>query len=148
MLIGGQGWVAILTDSALTAWIVGRGSTHLGRPVTNGVRESLFAALAHPSGPPYHHFERGRKVVARKAQSAKKPSNGANVGYKAELWRMVDALRVSMEAAKNKLVLLGLIFLKYVCATFQHQHSNLDANVVHRKVVSVVRGLVFAEAVV
>ena len=34
--------------------------------------------------------------------------------YRAELWRMDDALRGSMDAAEYKHVVLGLIFLKYI----------------------------------
>jgi len=36
----------------------------------------------------------------------------ANIGYEAELWRMADALRGSMDAAEYKHVVLGLIFLQ------------------------------------
>ena len=36
---------------------------------------------------------------------------GALVGYEAELWRMADTLRGSMDAAEYKHVALGLIFL-------------------------------------
>ena len=39
--------------------------------------------------------------------------NGALVGYEAELWRMADTLRGSMDAAEYKHVALGLIFLKF-----------------------------------
>ncbi|MEK6613281.1 MAG: type I restriction-modification system subunit M N-terminal domain-containing protein, partial [Candidatus Binatota bacterium] len=46
-----------------------------------------------------------------KKNNQKKTSNGANVGYEAELWRMADALRNNMDAAEYKHVVLGLIFL-------------------------------------
>ena len=36
--------------------------------------------------------------------------SGALTGYEAELWRMADALRGSMDAAEYKHVVLGLIF--------------------------------------
>jgi type I restriction enzyme M protein len=52
---------------------------------------------------------------------------GATVGYEAELWRMADALRGSMDAAEYKHVVLGLIFLKYISDAFEEQHSNLNA---------------------
>jgi len=59
----------------------------------------------------------------RKANSSKKvaspTSNGATVGYEAELWRMADALRGSMDAAEYKHVVLGLIFLKYISGNGQ-----------------------------
>ncbi len=39
----------------------------------------------------------------------KSASNGANIGYEAELWQMADALRGSMDDAEYKHVVLGLI---------------------------------------
>jgi type I restriction enzyme M protein len=60
---------------------------------------------------------------------APKTKNGtaANVGYEAELWRMADALRGSMDAAEYKHVVLGLIFLKYISDAFEAQHAGLEA---------------------
>ncbi len=52
---------------------------------------------------------------------------GANLGYEAELWRMADALRGSMDAAEYKHVVLGLIFLKYISDAFEEQHAKLEA---------------------
>src|SRR6266516_2353192 len=52
---------------------------------------------------------------------------GATVGYEAELWRMADALRVSMDAAEYKHVVLGLIFLKYISDAFEEHHAKLEA---------------------
>ena len=54
-------------------------------------------------------------------------SNGANVGYEAELWSMADALRGSMDAAEYKHVVLGLLFLKYVSDAFEEQHALLES---------------------
>ena len=54
-------------------------------------------------------------------------SSGANVGYEAELWRMADALRGSMDAAEYKHVVLGLIFLKYTSDAFEEVHAKLQA---------------------
>jgi type I restriction-modification system DNA methylase subunit len=51
----------------------------------------------------------------------------AMVGYEAELWRMADALRGSMDAAEYKHVVLGLIFLKYISDAFEEQHARLEA---------------------
>lgn len=51
----------------------------------------------------------------------------ANVGYEAQLWRMADALRGSMDAAEYKHVVLGLIFLKYISDAFEEQHARLVA---------------------
>jgi len=53
--------------------------------------------------------------------------SGATVGYEAELWRMADALRGSMDAAEYKHVVLGLIFLKYISDAFEEQHAKLLA---------------------
>ncbi|OGA46790.1 MAG: hypothetical protein A3G24_22720 [Betaproteobacteria bacterium RIFCSPLOWO2_12_FULL_62_13] len=61
---------------------------------------------------------------ANKSQSAK--ANGANVGYEAELWKMADALRGSMDAAEYKHVVLGLIFLKYISDAFEELHARLE----------------------
>ena len=55
----------------------------------------------------------------------KSASNGANIGYEAELWQMADALRGSMDAAEYKHVVLGLIFLKYISDAFEEQHAKL-----------------------
>ncbi len=53
-------------------------------------------------------------------------SNGATVGYEAELWRMADALRGSMDAAEYKHVVLGLIFLKYISDAFEEHRKRLE----------------------
>jgi type I restriction enzyme M protein len=62
-------------------------------------------------------------MAARK----KSNTNGATVGYEAELWRMADALRGSMDAAEYKHVVLGLIFLKYISDAFEELHAKLGA---------------------
>src|SRR3990167_6544396 len=61
-----------------------------------------------------------------KKNNEKKTNNGANVGYEAELWRMADALRGSMDAAEYKHVVLGLIFLKYISDAFEELHAKLQ----------------------
>src|SRR5712691_11790085 len=53
--------------------------------------------------------------------------NGANIGYEAELWRMADALRGSMDAGEYKHVVLGLLFLKYISDAFEELHGKLQA---------------------
>ena len=53
--------------------------------------------------------------------------NGATTGYEAELWRMADALRGSMDAAEYKHVVLGLVFLKYISDAFEEMHARLEA---------------------
>ena len=55
-------------------------------------------------------------------------ANGAVVGYEAELWRMADTLRGSMDAAEYKHVVLGLIFLKYISDAFEETRARLEAN--------------------
>jgi type I restriction enzyme M protein len=55
-------------------------------------------------------------------------TNGATVGYEAQLWQMADALRGSMDAAEYKHVVLGLIFLKYISDAFEEQHAKLVAD--------------------
>jgi type I restriction enzyme M protein len=54
-------------------------------------------------------------------------SSTATLGYEAQLWRMADALRGSMDAAEYKHVVLGLIFLKYISDAFEEQHARLEA---------------------
>ena len=54
--------------------------------------------------------------------------NGALVGYEAELWRMADTLRGSMDASEYKHVALGLIFLKYISDAFGEARAKLEAN--------------------
>ena len=51
----------------------------------------------------------------------------ATTGYEAELWRMADALRGSMDAAEYKHVVLGLVFLKYISDAFDEMHVRLEA---------------------
>src|SRR3972149_1915909 len=58
---------------------------------------------------------------------AKNQATAANVGYEAQLWHMADALRGSMDAAKYKHVVLGLIFLKYISDAFEERHAELQA---------------------
>ncbi|GIW85683.1 MAG: DNA methyltransferase [Isosphaeraceae bacterium] len=55
-------------------------------------------------------------------------SNGANLGFEADLWRAADALRSNMDAAEYKHVVLGLIFLKYISDAFEEQHARLEAD--------------------
>ena len=49
----------------------------------------------------------------------KQPSNGAQLGFEAECWKMADKLRNNMDAAEYKHVVLGLIFLKYISDAFE-----------------------------
>jgi type I restriction enzyme M protein len=63
----------------------------------------------------------------RKAVNARFDTNSTTVGYEAELWRMADKLRGSMDAAEYKHVVLGLIFLKYISDAFEEHHARLVA---------------------
>ena len=42
----------------------------------------------------------------------------ARMGYEAQLWKMADTLRGSMDTAEYKHVVLGLIFLRYISDAF------------------------------
>ena len=53
-------------------------------------------------------------------------NSGATTGYEADLWRMADTLRGSMDAAEYKHVVLGLIFLKYISDAFEEIHTRLQ----------------------
>jgi type I restriction enzyme M protein len=66
-------------------------------------------------------------LARRKSKPTASNATAANVGYEAELWRMADALRGSMDAAEYKHVVLGLIFLKYISDAFEEQRARLDA---------------------
>ncbi|MHB2149645.1 class I SAM-dependent DNA methyltransferase [Calditrichota bacterium LG25] len=67
--------------------------------------------------------------MAKRNAQKNQSNNGANIGYEAELWRMADALRGSMDAAEYKHVVLGLIFLKYISDAFEELHAKLEAEV-------------------
>ena len=63
-----------------------------------------------------------RRKMTPKAAAA---SQAATTGYEAELWKMADTLRGSMDAAEYKHVVLGLIFLKYISDAFEERHAAL-----------------------
>ena len=66
--------------------------------------------------------------MAKRTSNSKAEATAANVGYEAQLWQMADALRNSMDAAENKHVILGLLFLKYISDTFEEQQARLVAD--------------------
>ena len=66
-------------------------------------------------------------TTAGRTPKTKASDNGALTGYEAELWRMADALRGSMDAAEYKHVVLGLIFLKYISDAFEETYARLEA---------------------
>ena len=68
---------------------------------------------------------RGRPT--RTKSEGGKTIGGATTGYEADLWRMADTLRGSMDAAEYKHVVLGLIFLKYISDAFEEKHALLES---------------------
>jgi len=91
-----------------------------------------LAGTAEPgSTPPQIVATESSQTPAAPKLAAPKPARStetaANLGYEAELWRMADALRGSMDAAEYKHVVLGLIFLKYISDAFEEQHARLVA---------------------
>ncbi|HWQ40382.1 MAG TPA: class I SAM-dependent DNA methyltransferase [Burkholderiales bacterium] len=66
-------------------------------------------------------------MAKRRNHAQETRTAGATLGYEAELWKMADALRGSMDAAEYKHVVLGLIFLKYISDAFDEQHRRLQA---------------------
>ena len=65
-------------------------------------------------------------TTARQRPSKDQPASSTATNYRADLWRMADALRGSMDAADYKHVVLGLIFLKYISDAFEELHSELE----------------------
>ena len=65
--------------------------------------------------------------IMEKRASKNPADDGATTGYEAELWRMADTLRGSMDAAEYKHVVLGLIFLKYISDAFEEHHAAILA---------------------
>ncbi len=57
------------------------------------------------------------------------PANSVTTGYEADLWRMADALRGSMDAAEYKHTVLGLIFLKYISDAFEEAYARLQSEI-------------------
>jgi type I restriction enzyme M protein len=59
------------------------------------------------------------------AAQRQKTSNGANLGFEAQLWATADKLRGNMEPSDYKHVALGLIFLKYISDVFEAKRAEL-----------------------
>ena len=68
-----------------------------------------------------------RRSKSKSAGAAERSSNGAPLGFEAQLWAAADALRNNMDAAEYKHVVLGLIFLKYISDAFEAKHAELEA---------------------
>ena len=69
---------------------------------------------------------RGRRRKSKPGDGTSATEQAATTGHEAELWRMADALRGSMDAAEYKHVVLGLIFLKYLSDAFEEVHARLE----------------------
>ena len=92
-------------------------------------KADLVARLVGPA--PVLKIDRGQAPPAVSRPVAETPvppaeTQGATTGHEAELWRMADALRGSMDAAEYKHVVLGLIFLKYISDAFEEMHARLE----------------------
>lgn len=61
-------------------------------------------------------------------KKAEKTGSTANIGFEAKLWQAADKLRIGVDAAEYKHVVLGLIFLKYISDSFQEQRKRLEAD--------------------
>jgi len=113
------GW-ADATYDAVKEELIGDGLVTPGRGRGGSVAIAAAAESA-PAAP-------AKPVQADRPARAERPNGtGANVGYEAELWRMANALRGSMDAAEYKHVVLGLLFLKYISDTFEEKHAALEA---------------------
>ena len=69
---------------------------------------------------------RGRPRKRQSDHEATPDAQAATTGYEAELWRMADTLRGSMDASEYKHVVLGLIFLKYISDAFEERHVRVE----------------------
>ena len=92
-------------------------------------KADLVARIAGPGATPKGDGDRAPRTALRPAaEPPNRPAEtqGATTGHEAELWRMADALRGSMDAAEYKHVVLGLIFLKYISDAFEEMHARLQ----------------------
>jgi hypothetical protein len=86
----------------------------------------VFAEISDRSFP-YSRITRAEWTIAMAKDRRMNDDTAATMGYEADLWRMAEALRGSMDAAEFKQVVLGLIFLKYISDAFEAQHAILEA---------------------
>ena len=92
-------------------------------------KADLAARLVGPAAKSKGDGGRAQPAMSRPAaEPPNRPAEtqGATTGHEAELWRMADALRGSMDAAEYKHVVLGLIFLKYISDAFEEMHARLQ----------------------
>ena len=67
-------------------------------------------------------------MAKQKTTSAKKKSNGGNLGFEEKLWQAADKMRGHMDPAEYKHVVLGLIFLKYISDAFEERRRQLESS--------------------
>ena len=100
-----------------------------GRKKADIVARLAGPGVASKSNGPQAKPAAARPATPRSAAGTASPetgTQGATTGHEAELWRMADALRGSMDAAEYKHVVLGLIFLKYISDAFEEMHARLE----------------------
>jgi type I restriction enzyme M protein len=68
---------------------------------------------------------KGRAKATAGATDKKANSNGANLGFEAQLFLAADKLRKNLEPSDYKHVALGLIFLRYISIAFEAKHAVL-----------------------
>jgi type I restriction enzyme M protein len=59
--------------------------------------------------------------------------SSSDLSYADTLWKSADALRGQVDAAEYKHVVLGLLFLKYISASFQSRRDELQAELAKTK---------------
>jgi type I restriction enzyme M protein len=67
-----------------------------------------------------------KKSANAGSATTSKSSNGARLGFEAELWLAAEKQRGHMDAAEYKHVVLGLIFLKYISDAFEEHRAGLQ----------------------
>ena len=70
----------------------------------------------------------GFKGAYQRDNMAKKKNNNAGQNLEAELFKVADTLRGSMDPSEYKHVVLGLIFLRHLSHTFEAKHEELLAD--------------------
>lgn len=66
------------------------------------------------------------RLMETRARKASISAHGVPLGYEAELWAMVDALRGATDIVEYKHLVLGLIFLRYVSDAFERRYREIS----------------------
>ena len=95
-------------------------------PVISSNREgcAVVALFSRCHGPSYRlieHDECGANPTMPKA------NDGASLGVERQLWQATDGLRVSVDVAECKHVVLGLVSLKYISKASEERPAKLKA---------------------